>query len=337
MTIHRTRAKQLLEACRGKNILVVGDLMLDRYIFGGVNRISPEAPVPVVHVHSERVVPGGASNVALNIGSLNGKGGVAGVVGDDADGRELATLLNARGISTSAAVIDKSVRTTVKTRVVAERQQVVRIDWEDTFHFSAETLTAFRHRLQEEINRADGVVIEDYGKGVIVQEVVDTVIQAAASRRIPVGLDPKENHVLNVAGITLATPNRKEAFNAAGIPETRPVADPLKDEALRKVGDILIEKWRPELLMITLGAQGMLLLERGKSPAHVPTRAREVFDVSGAGDTVIATCVLARAAGASFVEAAEIANYAAGVVVGKLGTATCTPEELLAWMPDTAS
>lgn len=333
MTINRARASELLKACHGKKILVVGDLMLDRYILGAVNRISPEAPVPVVHVHTEKAVPGGASNVALNIGSLHGRGGVAGVIGDDADGRELSALLTSRGVSTGAALLDPGVRTTVKTRVIAERQQIVRIDWEDAFHYAPDTLARFRQRLIEEISEADGVIIEDYGKGVIVQEVVDTVVQAAAARKIPVGLDPKENHILDVAGITLATPNRKEAFNGAGIAETRPAADPLSDEPLLKVGEILLEKWRPELLSITLGAQGMLLLERGKDPLVVPTRAREVFDVSGAGDTVIATCVLARAAGATFVEAAEIANYAAGVVVGKLGTATCTADELLAWMP----
>ena len=333
MTINRARASELLKACHGKKILVVGDLMLDRYILGAVNRISPEAPVPVVHVHTEKAVPGGASNVALNIGSLHGRGGVAGVIGDDADGRELSALLTSRGVSTGAALLDPGVRTTVKTRVIAERQQIVRIDWEDAFHYAPDTLARFRQRLIEEISEADGVIIEDYGKGVIVQEVVDTVVQAAAARKIPVGLDPKENHILDVAGITLATPNRKEAFNGAGIAETRPAADPLSDEPLLNVGEILLEKWRPELLAITLGAQGMLLLERGKDPLVVPTRAREVFDVSGAGDTVIATCVLARAAGATFVEAAEIANYAAGVVVGKLGTATCTADELLAWMP----
>lgn len=333
MTINRARASELLKACHGKKILVVGDLMLDRYIIGNVNRISPEAPVPVVHVHTERSVPGGASNVALNIGSLHGQGGVAGVIGDDADGRELSALLSSRGVNTSAALLDSSIRTTVKTRVIAERQQIVRIDWEDSFRYSAETLARFCQRLMDEIASADGVILEDYGKGIVVQEVVETVLQAASAKNIPVGLDPKENHILDVAGITLATPNRKEAFNGAGMPETRPAAHPLEDEPLLKVGAVLLEKWRPELLAITLGAQGMLLLERGKAPLVVPTRAREVFDVSGAGDTVIATCVLARAAGATFVEAAEIANYAAGVVVGKLGTATCSADELLAWMP----
>jgi len=334
MTINRKRAGELLALCQQRRILVVGDLMLDRYIIGSVNRISPEAPVPVVHVHTEKAVPGGASNVALNIGSLKAKSGVAGVIGQDADARELSSLLTERHVETNAMVSDPTIRTTVKTRVIAERQQIVRIDWEDAFQFSAATLKSFQDRLLEEINRADGVIIEDYGKGVINQDVVDTVLKAAAARKIPVGLDPKENHILNVAGITLATPNRKEAFSGAGIAETRPVANPLEDKTLLKVGEVLLEKWKPELLMITLGSHGMLLLEKGKNPAHVPTRAREVFDVSGAGDTVIATCVLARAAGASFIEAAEIANYAAGVVVGKLGTATCSPEELLAWVPE---
>lgn len=334
MTITRKRAAELLKQCEGKRILVIGDLMIDRYIMGSVSRISPEAPVPVVHVHKEKAVPGGASNVALNIGSLRGQGGVAGVMGDDADGRELAELLGRRGVGTTAAVIDEAIRTTVKTRVIAERQQVVRIDWEDSFKYSASSLSRLEQRLEEEIGASDGVILEDYGKGVIIQDVVDIAIAAARRKGIPIGLDPKDNHILNVEGITLATPNRKEAFSAAGVPETRPNGHPIEDAAVLKVGDILLDKWKPELLMITLGGDGMLLLQHGKKPIHVPTRAREVFDVSGAGDTVIATCVLACAAGASFVEAAEIANYAAGVVVGKLGTATCTPEELLASMPE---
>jgi D-beta-D-heptose 7-phosphate kinase/D-beta-D-heptose 1-phosphate adenosyltransferase len=334
MTINRKRAGELLTKFRQRRILVVGDLMLDRYIFGSVNRISPEAPVPVVHVQNEKTVPGGASNVALNIGSLLGKSGVAGVTGSDHEGSEISDLLTQRGVAVNAIISDASIRTTVKTRVIADRQQIVRIDWEDVFHYSDATLTEFRQRLLDEISRADGVILEDYGKGVVVQDVVDIVLKAASERKIPVGLDPKENHTLNVAGITLATPNRKEAFSGAGVPESRPAANPLEDKSLLKVGEILLQKWKPELLMITLGAQGMLLLERGKDPYHVPTRAREVFDVSGAGDTVIGTCVLARAAGASFIEAAEIANYAAGVVVGKLGTATCSPEELIAWVPE---
>jgi D-beta-D-heptose 7-phosphate kinase/D-beta-D-heptose 1-phosphate adenosyltransferase len=162
--------------------------------------------------------------------------------------------------------------------------------------------------------------------------VVDAVIRAARPGKVSTGYDPKENHELNVAGITVATPNRKEAFSAAGVPEPVAHPEPLADASLLKVGEILMKKWQPSLLIITLGAHGMLLLSKNGPPRHVPTRAREVFDVSGAGDTVIATCVLALAAGATHEEAAELANYAAGVVVGKLGTATCTQEELLAYI-----
>lgn len=334
MTIHRTRAAELLRHFPSRRILVVGDVMLDKYIMGSVHRISPEAPVPVVHVLGEKTVPGGSSNVAVNVRSLNGRATVAGVIGDDADGRALVDLLAAQGVGTDAMLVDPRIRTTVKTRVIADRQQVVRIDWEDGLEFSTAAMTDFKRRLTAEIASVDGVVLEDYGKGVITQEVVDTVLRAALAKGIPVGLDPKDNHTLNLEGITLATPNRKEAFIGAGMTETRAAADPLRDEPLLKVGEILLKKWKPDHLAITLGAQGMLLLDQGKPPVLVPTRAREVFDVSGAGDTVIATCVLARAAGATFVEAAEIANYAAGVVVGKIGTATCSPEELLAWVPE---
>jgi len=336
MTIHRARAAELLETFSSRRILVVGDLMLDRYIIGSVSRISPEAPVPVVHVNQEKAVLGGSSNVALNVRSLNGRAAVAGVMGEDADGELLCSLLNERGIGTDAVLRDHRIRTTVKTRVIAERQQVVRIDWEDSFEFTPERLEKIQRGIEAEIADADGVVLEDYGKGVMTQEVVDIVLRAALAKGIPVGLDPKDNHQLNLEGITLATPNRKEAFIGAGVPEKPPAADPLADGPLLKVGEILLKKWRPDHLAITLGAQGMLLLDQGQPPKLVPTRAREVFDVSGAGDTVIATSVLARSAGASFYEAAELANYAAGVVVGKLGTATCSPEELLNWLPESA-
>lgn len=329
----RERAEALLEKMKGRRILVVGDLMLDRYILGGVTRISPEAPVPVVHVESERSVPGGASNVALNVTALGGVGSVAGMVGTDRDGDELLEQLRLRGIETGAVLRDAEHRTTVKTRILAERQQVVRVDWEDAYTYSGEAFERFQAGLRKEIAAADGVVIEDYGKGVITPQVAQTTLSIANEKGVPVGLDPKDNHELGLRGITLATPNRKEAFIAAGLPESRPVDPPLQDVRLLKVADKLFEHMSPAMLLITLGAQGMLMVRAGSSPVHVPTRAREVFDVSGAGDTVIATCLLAIAAGASFIEAAEIANYAAGVVVGKLGTATCSPDEILKALP----
>ena len=328
MSISQRRARQLLDLFPRKRILVVGDLMLDRYILGSVNRISPEAPVPVVHVREEKAVPGGSANVAWNVVSLGGRATVAGVVGRDHAGRELLDLLKQRGVTAGGALEGVNHRTTVKTRVVAERQQLVRVDWEDRFVYPPRLMASFRAHLEKEMAKADGVVLADYGKGVLQQPVVDAVLAAAARRKLPVGLDPK-NFDLNVAGITFATPNRKEAFGAVGAAESRPAANPLDDAPLLRVADALLEKWKPQELMITLGAQGMLLAGRGRPPKHVPTRAREVFDVSGAGDTVIATCTLALAAGASFDEAAELANWAAGVVVAKLGTATCSPEELL--------
>ncbi|MFH0953944.1 MAG: PfkB family carbohydrate kinase [Verrucomicrobiota bacterium] len=333
MTIKAERARKVLAQFAKQRILVVGDLMLDRYVYGMVTRISPEAPVPIVQVTQEKSMPGGASNVAWNIQSLGAHAAVCGVLGPDHSGQELRDLLARGGVGVDGAMDLKGVRTTVKTRIIAERQQVVRVDWEDGFELSGRSLEDLCARAAREVGKATGVIIEDYGKGVIQQPVVDAVLQAAREAGIPSGLDPKENHELNVRGITVATPNRKEAFTIARIEETPAGPNPLEDKGLQRVSEALSKKWSPAMLVITLGAQGILLLAKDAPPKHVPTRAREVFDVSGAGDTVIATCVLALAAGASPVEAAELANYAAGVVVGKIGTATCTQEELLNCLP----
>ena len=329
MTLSRDRAKRLIKQFADQRILVVGDLMLDRYIYGAVRRISPEAPVPVVNVTHEKCMPGGASNVAWNIQTLGGRGEVAGVVGKDRDAQSLTALLKQGDVGVAAVFAYDRVRTTVKTRIIAERQQVVRVDWEDPLELEGEALDACCNLIRSQIAKVDGVIIEDYGKGVIRQAVVDTVVEAARERKIPVGYDPKDDHALNVAGVTVATPNRKEAYHAVGMTEPLRDRPPLEDPDLVEVSKRLMEKWGVELLAITLGPQGMFLLEEGSKPVHVPTRAREVFDVSGAGDTVIAVCTLALAAGATHRETVELANYAAGVVVGKLGTAPCTADELL--------
>ncbi|MCB1070080.1 MAG: D-glycero-beta-D-manno-heptose-7-phosphate kinase [Verrucomicrobia bacterium] len=333
MTLLRQRAADMLTVFDRKRILVVGDLMLDRYILGVVSRISPEAPVPVVHVREEKAVPGGASNVALNIRALGASATVGGIIGQDASGEVLSSLLREQGVDTGSILATNRIPTTVKTRVLAERQQVVRVDWEELYEYNESELDRFKSLLDEQIQVVDGIIIEDYGKGVIHQAMISHLIQRASQAGVPVGLDPKDNHELEIGGLTLATPNRREAFVAAGIAEGRPKENPLEDLRLLQVGDRLLELWNPGFLLITLGAQGMLLMRKGEAPVHVPTRAREVFDVSGAGDTVIATCLLAVAGGASFLEAAELANYAAGIVVAKLGTATCTPDELLAVIP----
>ena len=329
MSISGTRVQHLLQQFQRQRILVVGDLMLDRYIYGAVNRISPEAPVPVLHVQHEKAMPGGASNVATNIRALGGQTGICGLLGRDPAGRELREILIKGGVITEGLLDLPDLRTTVKTRIIAERQQVCRVDWEEKPRLDEPALEGFCKRIAVELKKSTGVILEDYGKGVLQQRVVDTVLAAAKPAGIPVGLDPKD-YSLHLAGLTLATPNRKEAFAAAGLPETPATIEPLRDAPLLEAGHRLLQKWMPQLLIITLGPQGMLLLTADAPPHHVPTRAREVFDVSGAGDTVIASCVLALAAGATPIEAVELANYAAGVVVGKVGTATCSPAELIA-------
>ena len=329
MNVTQKRVAQLLKKFSRRRVLVVGDLMLDRYVYGTVSRISPEAPVPVVKVVRETSMPGGASNVACNVRALGGKAAVAGLLGMDAAGVELRWLLADAQVDVECAMMFAGAGTIVKERIIAERQQVVRVDFDRATVWSPRQSDKFRALLAVELARADGVVIEDYGKGAVTQEVVDLVLETAAKRGMPVGLDPKEGHDLDLKGITVATPNRKEAFGIAGLIDPGAKENPLADKALAKAGEILMEKWGALNLAITLGPQGMYLLTRGKAPRHVPTRAREVFDVSGAGDTVIAAGVTALAAGADFLEAMELANLAAGVVVGKLGTASCTPDELL--------
>lgn len=325
------RAKQLAKLFGGQRILVVGDLMLDKYIHGSVDRISPEAPVPVVRVGRERQVPGGAANVASNVCALGGKAVIAGVVGDDAAGRELLSLMSGQGIYTHAVRAVAGLQTTVKMRILADRQQVVRVDWENDPNLPPDAISAFCEMLTREIGTCDGVVIEDYSKGIVCQEVMNAVLGAAKKKGIPVGLDPKDNLNLIIKGITLATPNYKEAHVCAGLPlRAPPPGDPMKDVSLRKAAEALMKIWEPEQLLVTLGSNGMYMAAKNALPRVIPTRAREVYDVSGAGDTVIATCVMALAAGASYDEAAVLGNNAAGVVVGKLGTATCSPEELIA-------
>ena len=324
------RVKTLAAAFGRQRILVVGDVMLDRYIHGVVDRISPEAPVPVVRVVRERQVPGGAANVASNIRALGGAAVMAGAVGDDAAGRDLKGAIEALGIGAGALTVIPGVRTTVKTRVIAERQQIIRVDWENDIPYPAAAVAAFCAVVERAIDDCTGVGIEDYSKGIVRQEVVDAVLGAARRKGIPVGLDPKDNLDLRIQGLTLATPNYREAHVCAGLtPRPPPPGDPLQDASLRKAAEILMRQWRPDLLMVTLGPQGMYLASKERLPRVIPTRAREVFDVSGAGDTVIATCLLALAAGATFDEAAVLGNNAAGVVVGKLGTATCSADELI--------
>ena len=327
--IESARVKELLSQMNGKHVLVVGDVMLDKYVIGDVDRISPEAPVPVVHVRKEYARPGGSANVALNIQSLGGMGLLSGIMGRDSAGDDMLALLSQEDISVKGMVISDDIKTIVKTRVIAERQQIVRVDREDPPEAMQCMIPEFCAEVEEIISKVDGVIIEDYGKGCITQKVINTIIAAAGKSGIPVGLDPKDNHDLDIPGITIATPNYKEACAAAGVRSELLNDKPETDMHLLEIGRVLQERWQTELLAITLGAHGMYLLAKDSEPVIIPTRAREVFDVSGAGDTVIATAVLALAGGATYEEAASLANIAAGIVVAKLGTAPCFASEIM--------
>lgn len=316
-----------MASCR---ILVVGDLMLDEFIWGKVSRISPEAPVPVVAVSRETFYPGGAANVTRNLREFTSHASVFGLVGRDDAGVRLRRLLEAGGIDTTGVVERPHGPTTVKTRIIARTQQVVRVDRELGEPPEETERSALLGTLAEALPAADAVIIEDYGKGLLDPPLAAEIITRAHAAGRPVTVDPNPHNPIPWHDVAVVKPNRHEAFAAAGIPWSEPAADPLSDAPLLAVGQALLKKWGTDQLLVTLSELGMLLLTRDGTRHHAPIRAREVFDVSGAGDTAIALHTLALCAGATPVEAAEIANHASGVVVGKLGTATLTPAELLA-------
>jgi D-beta-D-heptose 7-phosphate kinase/D-beta-D-heptose 1-phosphate adenosyltransferase len=325
-----SRAKQLLSDAAKTRVLVVGDVMLDRFIWGSVARISPEAPVPVVDFERESLMPGGAANVARNLVSLAVPTDLFGAIGSDDEGRKLQKLLGEQNIGCDGLVVNAARHTSVKTRIVAHKQQVVRIDRETRDGLDEKLTRHLLANLKTKLPGTSAVVVGDYGKGVVTQPLLNELKALCRERGVWLGLDPKPVHHLNLCGLSLITPNRKEAFELANLPDETRHADPLADKNLMLVATRLLNELSPALLLITLGELGMLLCQRGQKPFHIPTVAQEVFDVSGAGDTVIATFTLAIAAGASPLEAAILSNYAAGIVVGKFGTATTTPEELIA-------
>jgi D-beta-D-heptose 7-phosphate kinase/D-beta-D-heptose 1-phosphate adenosyltransferase len=329
-TIAPSRVRQLLQRAAQVRILVIGDVMLDHFIWGRVVRISPEAPVPVVEFERESFMPGGAANVARNLTSLNVTTDLAGVIGQDNWGQTLTKLLRDERVGCENLVTDRHRPTSLKTRIIAHQQQVVRVDRETNEDLARGSTRQLVSALDDESQCYSAVILGDYGKGVITQELLDEIKRLCRSRGLWLSLDPKPVHRLNLAGLSLITPNRKEAFELAGMPDGVKRDQPLEDQSLLRVSEILLSKLQPALLLITLGDQGMLLCRRDQKPFHIPTMAQEVFDVSGAGDTVIASFTLAIAAGASPIEAAVFSNHAAGVVVGKVGTAIVRPDELLA-------
>lgn len=311
--------RELLKRFKGAKILVIGDLILDCYIWGNVNRISPEAPVPVVEVTNDTFTLGGAANVADNIIALGGKATVVGLAGKDRAGEILRGLLNERTVE--CAIFEDARPTTIKTRVIAHNQQIVRFDKEDNSRINPRLFNNIAGLLKKTISDHDAVIISDYKKGVISSELVSRILSVTKAQKKFVAVDPKVGHFHCYKGVSLLTPNLSEASHGAGTE--------IKDEAtLIKAGKTLMKKLSTNAVLITRGEQGMSLFEKERV-VHIPTVARHVFDVTGAGDTVIAAFTLAHASGAGMEEAATIANHAAGIVVGEVGAAVATPEKLL--------
>lgn len=325
--------EQLFSKIQNKKIMVIGDIIVDRYVIGSVERISPEAPVPVVYVTSEDMRGGGAANVALNIASLGGKAILVGMVGDDYDGEKLMDFLRNKGMDTSGIVKTRGIRTCVKTRIVADRQHVVRIDVEeDDFDRMKEAREKLADIISSHWGQCDGIILEDYGKGVFEDKVVECISDRMKNKEdVLTGYDPKEGHPLRLSGYTVVTPNLREALSFSGMHKTwRTLEERLKLAELS--GSFLLKKWNARYVIVTLSDAGMLVVTDNSSPVHIPTTAREVADVCGAGDTVIAAVVLALSGGVDVVNAASFANCAAGVVVGKFGTSVCTKEEVIKWV-----
>ncbi len=326
--------ERIAELCLGiarQKLLVIGDVMLDHYVHGEVRRISPEAPVPVVDFDHEHFLPGGAANVARNLAALGAKVEVFGVVGHDSHADCLRQAVRASGVGVVGLVAEKQRVTTVKTRIITAHQQMIRVDRENRRPLEPVTRRRLLRALAAGARRASAIIVADYAKGVMDQGMMDAVLAIGRKVGVPVCVDPKPVRPLRMKGCALMTPNRKETFELAGMADEPVGLKPATQAGMRRAVARIRQLYNPEILLVTLGEAGMLLLERGSVSQHLPTAAREVFDVSGAGDTVIAAFVVARAAGAKPVEAAALANLAAGVVVGKLGAATVTPAELVDW------
>ncbi|MDR2812616.1 MAG: PfkB family carbohydrate kinase [Puniceicoccales bacterium] len=313
--------ENLLERIRKLKILVIGDLMLDRYIFGDANRISPEAPVPIVDVEQEKETLGAAANVALNLCSIGTDVEVLGSFGFDIPGERLKHLLLAYGIKFDPSCQQKNVKTILKTRVVVRNQQLCRLDIEDLPKKYTLEQNAYLEKLLAKIDRYDGIIFSNYAKGTITQPIADRVITAAQRHGIVTAADPKPKSGIRFTGIDLLKPNKSEAFEMVRTKNSRfDVSDICRN---------IFAEYQPKYLVVTLGQDGMLVAKNGEIIEQITSNAREIFDVSGAGDTAIAFLTAALAARGSIVNAAKLANFAAGIVVGKIGTATATVEEIL--------
>ena len=314
----------IIDSFKGKEIVVIGDVMLDQFVKGSVSRLSPEAPVPVVNVEEEDFIAGGAGNVAVNLAALGAKPVIVSVVGTDVKGSILKGYLENKGVDVSAVAKDSNRPTTQKMRIIAERQQVVRVDRESKERICPPIAKECMRNFKKAVRKAKGVVMSDYGKGMLSDHNIQEIINLCREKHIPVCVDPKIDNFLKYKRITCMTPNTKEAWEGMGLP-------PKKDNAaILDLGKKILKTLDAESILITRSAEGMSLFEKGEKPkiTTIKATAKEVFDVTGAGDTVISVLTLALACGASLADAAYIANKAAGLVVAKLGTATVTIQEI---------
>ena len=319
--LSKTRASEILNALRNRYVLVLGDVMLDEFVWGDVTRISPEAPVPVADVRRESIRLGGAANVLANLVALGARGSVVGVVGKDAAGERLQTGLRELGTQDGCLIVDDARPSTTKTRIIAHSQLVVRADRESRSAVNGTVEEKIVSCLKDALARADALVVSDYDKGVVTPGILREVLPIAYER-IPVLIDPKLRNFNAYRPATLVTPNHLEALRMSDTEDH-------SDDGSHHAAKVIREKLGCDAVLITRGDRGMMLLEGDGRPVYVETAAREVYDVTGAGDTVIATLAAALASGATMLEAAALANHAAGIVVGKVGTATATAEELL--------
>jgi D-beta-D-heptose 7-phosphate kinase/D-beta-D-heptose 1-phosphate adenosyltransferase len=321
--LSQERAGEIIEGMRACAVVVLGDLMLDEFIWGEVTRISPEAPVPVVDVRRESVHLGGAANVLANIVALGARASIVGVIGDDGAGQRLRSALSEASPAQTdeMIVVDESRPSTVKTRIIAHNQTVVRADREGRTPVDAQTEDRIIGVLQREIKEASAFVVSDYDKGAVTPRILNEILPLAYGRGIPVLIDPKIRNFDAYRPATLITPNHHEALRLTGTEEDT-------DEGLKRAALLIRARTGCDCVLITRGERGMMLLEGPREPVYVATAAREVYDVTGAGDTVIATLAASLAAGATMLEAAILANHAAGIVVGKVGTSTASAFEL---------
>jgi len=315
------RITEIISGFGDARVLILGDIMLDEYMYGSVDRISPEAPVPVVNISSSKILLGGAANVAANICSLGGEALLLGTVGDDEAASKISQLLKTEKISDDLLVTDLTRRTTIKTRIIAHGQQIVRADREDRHEVNPDIEKEIISRFLSVADDIQAVIISDYGKGVINQSLLEKLMSVCLEKNIFVAVDPKETHFNNYQRVSLITPNHHEAGFAYG----RRIHS---EKNLIEVGNGLLKRLKAKSILITRGPDGMSLFTEDSEPTHIPTFAKKVYDVTGAGDTVIAVFVAATCAGADLVESAIVANAGAGLTVGEIGTATVTTDDL---------